>query len=235
MNTQNAHADTPPGVSVDLFERDRRVHDLQQSIGRAVRELRVARGINQTDMARLAGMHGNTLSKIERGEALCDVRQLFELSLALDVPMASLLAGFLGRIDSDADQIAKADLVLVPGYSPHPGVAQETYAFSRAWIARKGYSLDHLVVVIGSGDSMDPTVRDGDIQLVDRSVQRIAGDGIYMLVKAGELYGKRLQRLFDGGVSIMSDNKRYEAQHLPPEAADKLKLLGRVVWIGGER
>lgn len=137
------------------------------------------------------------------------------------------------------------DLVLVPSYGVEASAGNGApvndehvigrFAFKRSWLARKGLNPQHLAVVTARGDSMEPTVRDGDILLVDRNVTRISADGIYLIERDNELYCKRLQRLFDGGVTIMSDNPRYEAQQLAGEAADALNVTGRVIWIGGER
>lgn len=244
MNTQKRFLPPVWDVPVDPVLRDRYVSDLQKSIGAMVRKERERMGLAQAEFAKLARMHANTLGKIERGDALPDVGQLFDLSCVMGVEVKDLLAG-LSKPASQDSVLEDADLLLVPGYDVKASAGNGNhvngeavigrYAFSRSWLARKGLKHENLAVVTANGDSMEPTVRSGDILLVDLSVKRVSPDGIYLIEKDNELFCKRLQRLFDGGVSIMSENTKYETQHLSPASAEALHVVGRVIWIGGER
>ena len=90
---------------------------------------------------------------------------------------------------------------------------------------------ENLAVITVSGDSMWETLHDGDSVLVDRSVQRVVREGIYILLFEEELLVKRCQRNIEtGALMIMSDNpayKDYEVNNL-----ENFSVLGRVVWIG---
>lgn len=91
--------------------------------------------------------------------------------------------------------------------------------------------LASLSVIQVGGDSMWETLHDGDHILVDRSVNRVVKDGIYVLRYDDELLVKRCQRdLQSGAVIISSDNPRYK----PMTVSDPriLDVIGRVVWIG---
>ncbi len=60
-------------------------------------------------------------------------------------------------------------------------------------------------------------------------------DGIYLIEIDGEDYVKFLQRDFGtGGVRIVSYNPDYPVQVLEGEAANRLRITGRVIWHGGE-
>ena len=60
------------------------------------------------------------------------------------------------------------------------------------------------------------------------------GGGIYVLASGGTLLVKRLQTKIDGGVIVSSDNAgRYPAEEIRKEDAEKLKIVGRVIWRGG--
>lgn len=243
MNTQKQEPHTESGVPSEAMKRDQVVLSLQKAIGRYVRSGRERLGLKQDEFSKLARMHANTLGKIERGEAMPDLGQLYDLSAVVGVSVSDLLA--LQEPASPADALDQADLVLVPGYDVKASAGNGSpvqseaviaqYAFSRSWLSRRGLRQESLGVVAADGDSMEPTVRSGDILLVDLGCTRISADGIYLIEKDNELFCKRLQRMFDGGVSIMSDNSKYETQHLPPASAEGLHVVGRVVWIGGER
>ena len=88
-----------------------------------------------------------------------------------------------------------------------------------------------LAVIQVAGDSMWETLHDGDKVLVDRSINRIVKDGIYVIAFEEELLVKRCQRnLEDGSVLVSSDNKAYQA--FAVTKADRLNVIGRVIWIG---
>jgi SOS-response transcriptional repressor LexA len=81
-------------------------------------------------------------------------------------------------------------------------------------------------VIRVAGDSMEPTLRDGDEILVDRDRREI-GHGIQVLRADGELLVKRLRRAV-GGIELISDNPDY-----PPllRRGEDLEVIGRVVWL----
>ncbi len=88
-----------------------------------------------------------------------------------------------------------------------------------------------LAVIQVAGDSMWDTLHDGDKVLVDRNVNRIVRDGIYILAFEDELLVKRCQRdLENGHVIVKSDNPAYDSFRITD--GDRLQVMGRVVWIG---
>ena len=79
------------------------------------------------------------------------------------------------------------------------------------------------------GDSMEPTLADGDMVLIDRTRTGQAS-GIYVLNISGELVAKRLILQPGGTVEIRSDNPLYGARVVADAALDQLVVVGRVVW-----
>lgn len=108
-------------------------------------------------------------------------------------------------------------------------------AFKSVWI-RTVMHLNpaNLLLVSAMGDSMYPTIRQGDMLLVDKGQQEVRDDAIYVLQYDGILVAKRLQKLYDGSVQIKSDNKVYDTQLVPFDRVDRLNVIGRVVWCGGK-
>lgn len=90
--------------------------------------------------------------------------------------------------------------------------------------------LDKLRVVKGRGDSMQPTIMDGDIVLIDTSQEAIMDQDRIWAIFWGELgMIKRVRRMPSGSYLLMSDNQSIA----PFEAVDgEMHVLGRVVWIG---
>jgi phage repressor protein C with HTH and peptisase S24 domain len=91
----------------------------------------------------------------------------------------------------------------------------------------------NLALLTASGDSMDPTIRDGDLLLVDTSARRIETSRIYVLAIGGGLLVKRMDLRRDGSVLIKSDNPIYDAEVVPPGETGTLTVLGQVIWQAG--
>ena len=100
--------------------------------------------------------------------------------------------------------------------------------FSARWLKAHGLDAAMLSAIEVEGDSMDPTLRDGDEILVDRTPRPLRA-GIHVLRLDDVLLVKRVERAGDA-VRLISDNRAY------PEierAAGEVEILGRVVWKGG--
>ena len=120
-----------------------------------------------------------------------------------------------------------------PGAIPAGEVAQPYFAFDRRWLkALTGASAEHLSIVRVEGDSMAPTLNDGDDILIDR---RDAGeplrDGIYVLRVDERLLVKRLAVHPMGRlVTVQSDNPAYP--DWPDCGINDVHCIGRVIWAG---
>lgn len=81
-----------------------------------------------------------------------------------------------------------------------------------------------------SGDSMEPSISNGDLLLVDEGDVRLS-DGVFAFVLDEEARVKRFRKRIDG-VTIISDNPIYPPEELASEALDRIKLIGRIRWVG---
>lgn len=107
----------------------------------------------------------------------------------------------------------------------------EPMAFRTEWLRREGFDPVKMAVIRAKGDSMEPTINDGDVILVRLKNGEAPRDGLYVLRLDGGLFVKRLQ--FDlGGVRIISDNPLYKSRDLTRAELAELDLVGRVVWAG---
>ena len=106
-------------------------------------------------------------------------------------------------------------------------------AFDPSWLRRLGLGDGKSLSLIRvQGDSMVPTLSDGDEILVDRAdaASRLR-DGIYVLRIEDALVVKRLALSPVGArVSISSDNDAYPGW--PDCELASIDLVGRVVWVG---
>ncbi len=108
--------------------------------------------------------------------------------------------------------------------------SEDIYSFRSDWLSRKGVvSAMRLAQV--SGDSMLPTLKDGDFVLFDTS-KRDPLDGKIMVVGIDNyLYIKRV-RISPDGIFLVSDNKAvYEPWRVNLE---NTRFLGLVIWHCGD-
>lgn len=129
-----------------------------------------------------------------------------------------------------------ADIPRLPlGASAGPGAhtAEEIPSgrlrFSNRWLKEQGLEPVMLSVIEVEGDSMEPTLRDGDEILVDRT-PRPTRAGIHVIRLDDVLLVKRLESGPGGTLRIISDNAAYPRMERPAQDVD---VLGRVVWKGG--
>lgn len=111
-------------------------------------------------------------------------------------------------------------------------------AFKREWLRRIDVAPSKAVIAKVVGDSMEPTVWEGDSVLID-TAQRVvplrkenplrSRSSIYAILDDGEARVKRLERPAEDTVLLLSDNTDYR-----PELIDarKLSIIGKVVWWG---
>ena len=107
------------------------------------------------------------------------------------------------------------------------------YGFDAAWLRQVSRARpEDLSIITVSGDSMAPTLVDGDDVLVDRSDagERLR-DGVYVLRRDDQLMVKRLALApTSGTLAISSDNPAYPSWRDCPLGS--VDVVGRVVWAG---
>jgi phage repressor protein C with HTH and peptisase S24 domain len=203
----------------------------------ALEALRAARGDDYALLSRVIGRNAAYIQQyVKRGTP----RRLAERD-------RRALAAFYGVPDAvlggPADAAARSALIHLPrldvAASAGPGSLGEERPGGRigldaAWlreIAPNGTA--HLSAIRVAGDSMVPTLADGDEIIVDSAprAQPLA-DGIWVLRRDDALLVKRLARdPASGHITIISDNPAYPPSGPHPPAA--LSVIGRVIWSGG--
>ncbi|WP_147159397.1 S24 family peptidase [Novosphingobium sediminis] len=129
-----------------------------------------------------------------------------------------------------------ADIPRLPlGASAGPGSLAQDAAptdrlrFSGRWLRQQGLEPSMLSVIEVEGDSMEPTLRDGDEILVDRSPRPLRS-GLHVIRLDDVLLVKRLESGPAGTLLVISDNPAYPRME---RARADVAVLGRVVWKGG--
>ena len=105
------------------------------------------------------------------------------------------------------------------------------FAFSLEWLRDNlGHTSGRLATLQVDGDAMLPTLHDGDTVVIDTGVHRVEASGVYVIALHGDRLVRRIQRMLDDSLLIMSDNPAYGRETVPPSRAKTLDVVGRVVW-----
>jgi hypothetical protein len=209
--------------------------------------LAAARGVSLAALSALLGRNAAYLQqfvrkgsprKLEENDrrTLAEFFGVDEAELGAPPRETVLTVGSAGGAGQGARTADWADIPRLPlGASAGPGTLAQDIAptdrlrFSGRWLRQQGLEPGMLSVIEVEGDSMEPTLRDGDEILVDRSARPLRS-GLHVIRLDDVLLVKRLEPGAAGTIQIISDNPAYPRTQRP--RAD-VAVLGRVVWKGG--
>ena len=143
-------------------------------------------------------------------------------------------------LPTEDDKTLKDEYVMVPKVKAVAGagasfVVDDTctglYAFRREFLRREYINTADLVMMMVSGDSMEPLIRDGDTVLVDQTDNAPADGKIYVLRIDDALMVKRMEKI-PGGWRVKSDNPDRGHYDLRGDELESLHVFGRVRWFG---
>lgn len=214
--------------------------------GERIAALRSALGMTQAALAREVGVRQGTIAKLETGHSASS-SHLHKIARVLNTTPSYLAcetddasAGFVPAPSvSDVARdlgivgIRELDMSLGMGatYLDVP-VTETMRYFDKDWL--RSYTRanpDDLIFAQGIGDSMEPTIRDSDLLLIDCSRKRIdVDDKIWAIAYSYCASVKRLHPRADGGIEMISDNP------IMPERTriaydGELHVLGRIVAV----
>lgn len=137
---------------------------------------------------------------------------------------------------SDVVHIPRLDVVASAGpgiENPFPETI-DYVPFPKRWLDELGVPESYARLLDLGGDSMEPTIRDGSICLLDTRFQTPRVEGVYSLIDGKDVRIKRIGRGWEGKIVLISDNERYESETLAAPEAEALRIAGKIVWAGGK-
>lgn len=133
--------------------------------------------------------------------------------------------------DDDLVEVQQIDLAYGMGatFTDNP-VNVDLIRFPKSWLEAITHSPPALLTwARGSGDSMEPTIHDGDIVLLDRSQRRVAVQDALWAFTIGDIGQIKRLRVKGDRMVILSDNPNVPADE---EFIDFVNIVARVIYIG---
>jgi len=185
------------------------------------------------DFADKTGLKRATLNNYANNLTSPTLEKLAMIADATDTSIEWLVSGELP--DETMLTVYQYDFKASAGFgslvvSENP-VAQ--FKISLDWLTRQGIRENNLCVVEVQGDSMEPTLEEGDLMLVAMSNDKSSfKDGINVIRINGEMYVKRLQKDFvSDAIEVKSDNKEYETKVIAPDFNGDFEIIGRLLRV----
>lgn len=222
-----------------------------KTLGERVKARRMELGITQKELGDLVGVSQNSITKIENGG---NTTFITELASALGVDVMWLSTGASDHksaqkvIEQSLDnyfsnerdllhkhRINYYDVRAAAGLtgfenSDYPEVISSLYLTDEGMAQLVGKkSSDGICLVNVPTDSMEPTIRKGDIVFLDTKVNAYSGDGIYAFAIDGALFIKRIQKMIGGGYRMISDNEIYPPEQISDDVCENAKFIGRFI------
>ncbi|MCU4373744.1 helix-turn-helix transcriptional regulator [Acinetobacter variabilis] len=205
-------------------------------------------GLQHKDLVAATGASKGTVTNWINGVNNPTGKRLIQLAQALKTTSSWLLTGnstpeFAQVEPWDSNTPLDNDEIEIPffkdfsfacgGGSIGEAIANETrkLRMSKATLRNLSITKENAVAATASGDSMSPTIKDGDTIHVDLGRKNIKDGKIFAICLGGLFYCKRLYNLPLGGVRIVSDNSVEfpEIQLSSQEIIDQqLEIIG---WV----
>jgi SOS-response transcriptional repressor LexA len=204
-------------------------------------ELSRERGVSLAQLSALIGRNSSYLQQFVRKRSPRKLEETDRATLARFFAVSEAELGAPKEISfKGRGKGRRGETIEIPrlalGASAGPGafVAGEevvgAFSFPAQWLRQQGLDPAWLSAIQVSGDSMEPTLRDGDEIFVDRAPRPLS-DGIHVVSVDGALLVKRLDTGRPGTIGLISDNETFYPRLERP--AGEVRVIGRVVWKGG--
>jgi phage repressor protein C with HTH and peptisase S24 domain len=209
--------------------------------------------LSQVELAIAAGITQASISDLERGKSLA-TSHCVQIAVACNVSPTWLSDGS-GEMTAhhhgpdENGSPSKKDYALIPQYTARASAGKgyhndhielsegQGLVFKRDWLKRLSLKEESSCVIYAEGSSMEPTISDGDVLLIDRASTEPRSGKVYAIQRPdGSISVKRLVQPFAGGWVVRSDNPDKTLYPDEPISADDLQqieIIGRSVWGGG--
>ncbi|WP_280364852.1 LexA family transcriptional regulator [Pseudomonas sp. BN411] len=230
-----------------------------KTIGSRIAAARIRKGINQSALSRLVGVKPQSVQAWEADRNTPRPKRLGQIAAALDVSVSDLVDGSgvdaesrpRPSLEKQAKNVRRASYpkdgeILIQRYEL-PDILQEQTPTDYIDLVNDitvgireldGLGLKYsdpanLSIITAWDQSMEGTIHDKDLLLIDRGVNQYVGDGIYLVAWAEHLFIRRLQLAGTDKLELIADSPTHKDRVVPAgKVAIHAKAL--LVWKAGK-
>lgn len=206
--------------------------NLTAEIGKRLKEERLRLGLKATDFEKFGGWAASTVYGWEAGKA-SPKSEFYATTQQLGLDIPYIITGIRTASSVTAEPVLSYRTLSGPAPAPvdeddvfrvpvmattasmgcghdqlDTDVVVREVPFSKKWLQRNAphSRLEALRLIGSDGISMQGTINDGDLSLVDTDVRTTDVPGVYVLVVSGLMFIKRVAFRLDGSKVVSSDN-----------------------------
>lgn len=194
-------------------------------------------------VSELSNIPLGTINNYLRGVSEPTFAKIIDIAEVCNVSTDWLASGKNAQKNVNLSVMDNEEIILVPMYDAEASagiglentsqeLATNHFAFDRGWLVQRGVNPNTASIITTRGDSMEPTIKNNDILLVDHSIKEVSDDGIYIIIINNATYVKRIQFKINGSIALISDNPLYDKEIIPYDDIHHLQIAGRVMWFG---
>lgn len=181
----------------------------------------------KAELARRANINLPNIGRWERGERSPNIT---EFSRIMEIAGVSIAMPEKDMMEFDLVQKVEARA----GAGASLETSGETvglYAFRRDFLEANRLSIDNVVLMSVTGDSMQPLLYENDTILINKAEQEVVEGRIFVVTYGDELRVKRLYKS-PRGVILRSENREYPDIAIEDADLEQFIIHGRVRWAG---
>ncbi len=111
---------------------------------------------------------------------------------------------------------------------------EDFVAFAEKWLSKITLTNPkNLLAFMVSGDSMEGDIHDGDLVIVNTTMNDLSNDGTYAVCIDDKFYIKILQRIPGNKILVVSKNDKYKPFEVDL-ASEHFKIIGKAIWSGSK-
>lgn len=134
------------------------------------------------------------------------------------------LASGEAAVQPVSDLYAEVQYVDAAMMYPKDGQLPSSWTLPRVWLEQQGLEAAYTLIVRAAGDTMAPTISDGQLVIVDCRPKDV--DGVFLVDTGKSARFRRLQRRMDGSMRLLCDNPAYEADIISPDDVHAFEPIG---------
>ena len=180
-------------------------------------------GFNQANFSEKIDLAAQSLARYEKNKVNPSMEFIAKLTDMFNINSNWLLTG-KGKMFISNDTTKNSDNYFIDLLNVRAGAGEgiynyvietvDTISLDKSFF-RTPINTNKIKGIQVDGDSMEPTLRDGDYVLIDENIN-FGTNGIYAIQYGGQILIKRLQFKMDGTILIISDNDKYDKEVFNP-------------------